>query len=382
MAKPLEGIKVLELARILAGPWAGQTLADLGAEVIKVESPDGDDTRTWGPPFVPGRDGAPDVAAYFHCCNRGKRSITADFRNEADLARVRELAATADVVIENFKLGGLKRFGLDYDTIANGNPGVVYASITGFGQDGPYAARAGYDFLIQGMGGAMSVTGEQGGRPTKIGFAAADVFTGLYATIGILAAIQERGRTGKGAHVDAALLDTMVSVMANQPLNYLVSGKDPEPLGNAHPNVVPYDVFPTSDGHAIIAVGNDAQFRRLGPAIGRPDLVDDPRFRTNSDRVANRDDLTELIGDATTRLTRDELLAALGQAQVAGGPINRMSDVFDNPQVVSRGMRIDPHGPVPGVRTPLVISGEPCAHDRGAPALGADNEHVVGWSTG
>jgi len=285
MAGPLAGVKVLELARILAGPWAGQLLADLGAEVIKVERPGvGDDTRHWGPPFVEGTEGGRLSAAYFHACNRGKRSIAIDFETPEGREAVRRLAAEADVVIENFRVGALKRHGLDHESMAKLNPRLVTCSITGFGQDGPYAARAGYDFLIQGMGGLMSVTGEEDGQPTKVGIAVIDLFTGLYAAVGILAALRHRDRTGQGQgqHVDCALLDTAVATLANQALNYLVGGKAPGRLGNAHPNIVPYEVFPVSDGHVIIASGNDGQYRRLCAVLGAPELAQDARFADNA----------------------------------------------------------------------------------------------------
>ncbi|MBO6719766.1 MAG: CoA transferase [Rhizobiaceae bacterium] len=378
----LNGLKVLELARILAGPWAGQTLADLGADVVKVEAEAGDDTRQWGPPYVGADEGAPESAAYFHSCNRGKRSITANFADEKDRVRVLELAAKADVIIENFKVGGLKRFGLDYESIHASNPRVIYASITGFGQDGPYAPRAGYDFLIQGMGGAMSVTGQPDGPPTKTGFAIADLFSGLYATIGILAALNRREKTGSGAHVDCALLDTQVAVLANQAMNYLVSGREPVRLGNAHPNVVPYDVFPVSDGHCIIAVGNDSQFARLCDVLGIAELAVDPRFARNDNRVENRDVLTVLLGERSRLMTQAQLLQIIVDAGIPGGPINTISSVFENPQIVHRGMRIDRETSgrsVPGVRTPLMIDGQPTAHAEGAPALGAHNGQTVDW---
>lgn len=362
MDTPLKGLKVLELARILAGPWAGQVLADLGADVIKVEAPEGDDTRSWGPPFIG------DTAAYFHAANRGKRALRADFRNEADLMRVRELARDADVVIENFKLGGLKKFGLDYDSLAGANPALVYCSITGFGQDGPYAARAGYDYLVQGMGGIMSLTGEPDGAPQKIGVAFADIFTGLYAVIGIQAALARRARTGRGDFVDMSLLDCMTGVLANQAMNYLATGNVPRRLGNAHPNIAPYQVFAVRDGHIILAVGNDRQFGRLCAHLG---LEVEDRFATNAQRVALREELAAILTAALARHDRDTLLADLAGLGVPAGPINDMAEVFADPQVIARGMRIEAGG-VPGVRTPIRFAEAELDLSRGAPARPGD----------
>lgn len=384
MSRPLEGLKVLELARILAGPWAGQTLADLGADVVKVESPEGDDTRTWGPPFVEAADGGDLSAAYFHACNRGKRSVTADFTTPEGQALVRNLAASADVVIENFKVGGLKKYGLDHASLSQVNPGLITCSITGFGQDGPYASRAGYDFLIQGMAGAMSITGDPEGQPTKTGYAMADLFSGLYGTIGILAALRKRDETGEGAYIDCALMDSQVAVLANQAMNYLVSGKSPQRLGNAHPNITPYEVFPVADGYVIIAVGNDGQFRRLCAAIERPDLGQAADYQTNALRVKNRGELVPEITKSTLRFDRATLLARLEDATVPGGPINTIADVFADPQVKHRGMRLDlpddaaAAGSVPGVRTPLMINGKPMAHDKPSPRLGQHADEVAG----
>jgi crotonobetainyl-CoA:carnitine CoA-transferase CaiB-like acyl-CoA transferase len=375
----LAGIRVLELARVLAGPWAGQVLADLGAAVIKVESPGGDDTRAWGPPFVENPDGSAD-AAYFHAANRGKRSIAVDFRHAEGQRIVRDLARRADVLIENFKVGGLRRFGLDYDSLQAENPRLIYCSISGFGQDGPYAHRPGYDFIIQGMGGIMDLTGAPDGEPQKSGVASADIFTGLYAVIAIEAATVARERTGTGQHIDMALLDTQVGVLANQAMNYLVSGRSPRRLGNAHPNIVPYQAFPVADGHVIIAVGNEAQFRHLCGALGVPSLADDPRFATNRDRVAHRDVLVPLIADRTRTFTRADLLAALEAAGVPAGPINAVADVFADPQVAARGMRLDlaaDGATVPSVRTPIVMSDTPLAYDRASPRLGADTAAIL-----
>ena len=382
--KPLDGIRVLELARILAGPWVGQLLADLGADVVKVERPgEGDDTRGWGPPFVERADGDVHAAAYFHSCNRGKRSVAIDFTTPEGQAQVRRLAARADVVIENFKVGGLAKYGLDSQSLRAENPRLVYCSITGFGQDGPYASRAGYDFMIQGMGGIMDLTGAPDGEPQKIGVAFADIFTGIYASVGILAALQRRAATGEGGHVDMALLDTQVSVLANQALNYLVSGRAPTRMGNAHPNIVPYQVFPVSDGHVIVAVGNDGQYRRLCAVLGAPELGTDARFATNRDRVAHRETLVPILAELTARSTRAGLLAALEEVGVPAGPINGIADVFADPQVIARGMRLDLAAPeiaggsVPSVRSPIVLDGEPQAATRAAPALGAHTQEVL-----
>ncbi|NNM77086.1 CoA transferase [Sphingomonas sp. ID1715] len=376
--KPLAGLKVLELARILAGPWAGQLLADLGADVIKIERRGaGDDTRGWGPPFVQGADGEPLSAAYYHSCNRGKRSVTADFENDADMARVRELAAEADIVIENFKTGGLKRYGLDYDSLKELNPRLIYCSITGFGQTGPYAARAGYDYLIQAMAGMMSITGID--EPTRAGVAVADLFTGVYSAAAILAAVNHRHETGQGAWIDMALLDVQTSVLANQAMNYLVSGTAPGLTGNTHPNVVPYQPFETSDGRVIVAVGNDGQFARFVAILGVPQLAEDADFRTNAARIANRERLIPLLTERTRQMTRAELLAALEREGVPGGPINDIADAFADPQVQARGLQVQlqaPHvagGTLPQVRSPVVIDGEPMVAGRAPPALGADD---------
>lgn len=369
MSTPLAGLKVLELARILAGPWCGQVLADLGAEVVKIESPEGDDTRRWGPPFVERPDGSRD-AAYFHAANRGKRSEVVDFRTPAGQARIRELAAGADVLIENFKLGGLARYGLDYASLAALNPKLVYCSITGFGQDGPYAARPGYDFIVQGMGGIMDLTGEPDGAPQKIGVAYADILTGLYATIAIQAALIERARSGLGQHIDMALFDVMVGTLANQAMNGLVSGEAPGRLGNAHPNIAPYEAFPCADDWFILAVGNDAQFARLCAVLG---LAADPGLATNAQRVARRQELAETIRAATRRWPRADLLAALERATVPAGPINTVAQAFADPQIAHRGMRlaiIDEDGrEVPGVRLPIRFSRSELAPLRPSPML-------------
>ena len=382
--KPLEGLKVLELARILAGPWVGQLLADLGADVVKVERPGaGDDTRGWGPPFVEAEDGGDLSAAYFHSCNRGKRSIAADFETPEGQELVRKLAAHADVVIENFKVGGLKKYGLDYASLKQINPRLVYCSITGFGQDGPYASRAGYDFMIQGMGGIMDLTGDPDGEPQKIGVAYVDIFTGVYSVVGILAALRRRDATGEGAHLDMALLDVQTSVLANQAMNYLASGKAPRRMGNAHPNIVPYQVFPVADGHVIVAVGNDGQFARFVAVLGRPELAQDERFRSNAGRVGHRAELAPLLTGLTLAFTREDLLSALEKQGVPAGPINTVADVFADPQVIARGMKIDlpsdaaKGGAIPSVRSPIVMDGQPMAAQRPSPRLGEHTDEVL-----
>jgi crotonobetainyl-CoA:carnitine CoA-transferase CaiB-like acyl-CoA transferase len=372
---PLEGLRVIELARILAGPWAGQTLADLGAEVIKVEAPAGDDTRRWGPPFIERED---DIsAAYFHSCNRGKRSVVIDFRTPEGLADLKALIASADVVIENYKVGGLAKYGLDYDALKEAHPGLIYCSITGFGQDGPYAHRAGYDYIIQGMSGLMSVTGDPGSQPQKVGVAVTDVLTGVYASTAILAALHQRSATGAGQQIDMSLLDVATSCMANQNLNYLSTGVAPQRLGNAHPNLAPYQVMDCSDGWVIIAVGNDGQFVRFCALLGLASLAEDARFVTNADRVANRDALTEALSDATTRLTKAQMLAACEAHGVPAGPINDMADVFDDPQIKARGMQLSLDG-VPSVRSPFRFSDADLVLERSSPKLGADTDAVLG----
>ena len=370
MERPLEGVRVVELARILAGPWAGQTLADLGAEVIKVESPEGDDTRRWGPPFI--ARGGESTAAYFHACNRGKQSVTANFRNGDDVGFVKDLIGTADVVIENFKVGGLAKYGLDYASLCEANPGLVYCSITGFGQTGPDKDKAGYDFIIQGLSGIMDLTGDPNGQPQKMGVAFADIFTGLYSVIAIQAALAQRARTGRGQHIDMALLDCMTGVLANQALNYFASGTPPTRMGNAHPNIAPYQTFATSDGYFILAVGNDSQFRKFCAVVGLNDLADDPRYGTNPARVANRATLCPQIEAKTLGWTRDELLAALAVAGVPASAVNTVADAFAEPQLVSRGMQIAVDG-VPGVRSPMMFSDAELALEKAAPTLGEHN---------
>ena len=367
MTAPLVGIKVIELARILAGPWAGQTLADLGADVIKVEAPEGDDTRRWGPPFIE-REGDRS-AAYFHATNRGKKSVVCDFRTPEGQKMVRRLVADADVVIENFKVGGLAKYGLDYETLRKVNPRLVYCSITGFGQDGPYAHRAGYDFIIQGMAGLMSVTGAPESQPQKVGVAVTDVFTGIYATTAILAALHQRHGTGIGQHIDMALMDVAAATMANQAMNYLTTGAAPQRMGNAHPNLAPYAVFDCADGWLILATGNDGQYQRLCSILGLDDMASAAEFQTNADRVQNRDALTARLTAATRTWTKADLLAACEAAGVPAGPINDLGEVFADPQIVARKMQIAPDG-VPGVRSPFRFSGADLALDLPAPRLG------------
>ncbi|HEX2842889.1 CaiB/BaiF CoA-transferase family protein [Hyphomicrobium sp.] len=373
MAGPLEGLRVLELARILAGPWIGQTLADLGADVIKVEAPGGDDTRGWGPPFIARDDDR--SAAYFYACNRGKRSVVLDFRTAEGQDAARKLAARSDILIENFKVGGLKKFGLDYESLRAINPRLIYCSVTGFGQDGPYAPRAGYDFIIQGMSGFMDLTGEPDREPQKIGVALADIITGLYGVIAIEAAVAQRERTGMGQHIDLSLLDCMTGVLANQAMNYLASGVAPRRLGNAHPNIVPYQVFSASDGRIIIACGNDGQFANLCATLDLA-LKDDTRFVTNADRVAHRDDLIPLIEAKTRKRTRADLLAAFERAGVPAGPINSVADIFADPQIEHRQLEIAPGG-VAGVRTPLSFSDATLVLDRAAPKLGEHTSEIL-----
>lgn len=380
---PLAGLRVLELARILAGPWIGQILADLGADVVKVESPAGDDTRKWGPPFVRGRDGEQLDAVYFHACNRGKRSIVADFATEEGERILRRLVERSDVLIENFKVGGLAKFGLDYPALAKLNPRLIYCSVTGFGQTGPYAHRAGYDFIIQGMSGIMSLTGEPQGEPQKTGVAFADVFTGTYGAIAVLAALAQRAKTGLGQQVDLSLLDSMVGVLANQGMSYLVSGVSPRRLGNAHPSIVPYQVFAVSDGHVIVAAGNDAQFERLCAFLELPALGRDPRFATNAARVERREELIPILSERLIRLTRQEVLRELEALGVPAGPINSLSDVFSDPQVLHRGMRAELPAPwaaggsIPTIPTPIRFSGARLDLERPSPRLGEHTAEIL-----
>lgn len=372
--KPLEGLKVLELARILAGPWIGQTLADLGADVIKVESPEGDDTRRWGPPFIETNEET--AAAYFHACNRGKRGVVADFTTTNGREIVRRLAARADVLIENFKVGGLKKYGLDFESLQALNPRLIYCSVTGFGQTGPYAERAGYDYLTQGMSGFMDITGETDGPPTRAGVAISDLFTGLYGVVAIESALIAREKTGRGQFIDLALLDATAAILANQAMNYLASGVTPGRTGAAHPNLAPYQTFPVEDGWIIIAVGNDGQFGRLCGVLGLDALASDARFATNPARNANRPELAGELSAATRCWKRDALLAALEKAVVPAGPINSIADLFADPQFIARGMRIAPQG-TPGLRTPIVMSESALALERRSPTLGEHQAEVL-----
>ena len=382
---PYEDLKVIELARILAGPWIGQTLADLGADVIKVESPAGDDTRKWGPPFITRNNGQQE-AAYYHACNRGKRSVIVDFTTPQGQEIIRTLVRDADVLIENFKLGGLAKYGLDYESLAQINPRLIYCSVTGFGQTGPYAPRAGYDFIVQGMSGIMDLTGEPDGPPQKNGVAFADIMTGLYGTIAIQAALAQRERTGKGQHIDMALLDSMVGVLANQAMNYLASGTPPTRMGNAHPNIVPYSVFPCSDGHFILAVGNDGQFARFVTVLGREDLAQEERFTTNALRVANRSILMDEIAQETAKHTRAAMLTLCETHGVPAGPINPLNDVFADPQVEARAMQIAPADSsgqtIPGIRTPIRFSAASLQTDAPSPMHGEHDiilRDLTGW---
>ena len=370
MSAPLAGLKVVELARVLAGPWAGQTLSDLGCEVIKVESPAGDDTRQWGPPFVT-RD-ADVSSSYFHSTNRGKASVIVDFRTEEGVARLKELLSDADILIENFKTDGLAKYGLDYESLRNEFPKLIYCSITGFGHTGPYAHRAGYDFIIQGMSGLRSITGEPDRPPQKSGMAITDIFTGIYATTAILAAVHQRHETGRGQHIDMALLDSAVAIMGNQAMNYMTTGVVPGRMGNAHPNLTPYEVFECSDGHLIIATGNDGQYQRLCRLLGLEDMAEAARFAKNADRVANRPEMITRLNKATAQRTRNDLLAACEAHNVPAGPINTLDDVMADPQVIARGMQIELDG-VPGLRSPFRFSDAELSLHRPAPKLGEDN---------
>lgn len=379
---PLKGIRVIELARVLAGPWAGQMLADMGADVIKIENPDGgDDTRAWGPPFVESVDGDNLSAAYYHATNRGKRSITADLRTVEGCDLVRRLIATADVVIENFKRGGLVKYGLDYQSLKALNPKLIYCSITGFGQTGPYADFAGYDYIVQGMSGFMSITGEPDGQPMKAGVAVADIFTGIYSVTAIQAAIIHAMRTGQGQHIDMALLDVQSAVLANQNMNYLISGKPPVRLGNAHPNISPYEVVPTADGFLILAVGNDGQFSRLCKILGLADIASNERYATNKARVAHKADVRRIISTETLKWKKRDLLTACESNAVPAGPINSIEEMFADPQVEARGLRVDLQAPdgttIPGVRTPIVLSETPLQYERPSPRLGEHQADVL-----
>ena len=383
----LSHIRVLDLSRVLAGPWAGQILGDLGAEVIKVERPGtGDDTRHWGPPFLKDAQGENTTeAAYYLSANRNKQSLTVDFTRPEGQRIVRELVAQSDVLLENFKVGGLAAYGLNYASLKTINPRLIYCSITGFGQDGPYAQRAGYDFMIQGLGGLMSLTGrsdaEAGAGPVKVGVALTDILTGLYATVGVLAALAHRERTGEGQHIDTALLDVQVACLGNQALNYLTTGVAPRRMGNAHPNIVPYQDFPTADGDFILTIGNDGQFRKFCEVAGRSQWADDPRFASNQARVAHRSELIPLIRQVTVFRTTAEWVTALERAGVPCGPINDVAQVFDDPQVRHRGLKIDlPHplaGQVPQVASPLRLSASPVSYRHAPPLLGEHSEALL-----
>ena len=379
---PLTGIRVIELARVLAGPWAGQMLADMGADVIKVESPDGgDDTRAWGPPFVESTDGDNLSAAYYHSTNRGKRSITVDLKTEEGRQTVRRLVKTADVLIENFKRGGLEKYGLDYQSLRALNPKLIYCSITGFGQTGPYADFAGYDYIVQGMSGFMSITGQPDGQPMKAGVAVADIFTGIYSVTAIQAALIHVLRTGQGQHIDMALLDVQSAVLANQNMNYLISGKAPVRLGNAHPNISPYEVVPTADGFLILAVGNDGQFRRLCKLLGIDAIADDERYATNKARVAHKVEVRQIVSTETLKWMKRDLLTACETNAVPAGPINSIEEMFADPQVQARGLRVDLEAAdgtvIPGVRTPIVLSETPLQYNRPSPRLGEHQAEVL-----
>jgi len=383
----LSHLRVLDLSRVLAGPWAGQILADLGAEVIKVERPgNGDDTRAWGPPFLKDAYGeSTGEAAYYLSANRNKQSVTIDFTKPQGQQLVRELAAKSDILIENFKVGGLEAYGLDYASLKVLNPDLIYCSITGFGQTGPYAKRAGYDFMVQGLGGLMSLTGrpegEEGAGPVKVGVALTDILTGLYSTVAILAALAHRQHDGGGQHIDMALLDVQVACLANQAMNYLTTGVAPQRLGNAHPNIVPYQDFPTADGDFILTVGNDSQFRKFAEVAGRPEWVDDPRFATNKLRVANRSELVPLIRQATVFKTTAQWVAQLEAVGVPCGPINDLAQVFADPQVQARGLAMQlPHalaGLVPQVASPIRLSKTPVEYRNAPPLLGEHTRQVL-----
>ena len=382
---PLDGLRVLDLSRILAGPTCTQLLGDYGAEIIKIEKPGlGDDTRAWGPPYVTGTDGEPTAeSAYYLSANRNKRSVAVDIATEEGAETVRHLAGHCDILVENFKVGGLAKYGLDYDSLSRDNPGLVYCSITGFGQTGPNAHKPGYDLLAQGYGGIMSLTGDPEGEPMKVGVGVTDVVCGLYAVTAILAAIRHRDQSGEGQHIDIALVDSQVAWLVNAGTNYLLSGQEQPRLGNQHPNIVPYQVFATSDGHVIVAAGNDAQFKRFCGILGRPDLAEDERFRRNIDRVTNRDVLIGLLTGEILRFGKAELVRAMEAAGVPGGPINSLSEVFASDQIEARGMKIsmpDEHaasGEVPLIGNPVKFSKTPVSYRHAPPACGADTQDVL-----
>ncbi|WP_166259310.1 CaiB/BaiF CoA transferase family protein [Marinobacter salicampi] len=386
MSGSLSHLRVLDLSRVLAGPWAGQLLGDLGAEVIKIERPgSGDDTRSWGPPYLKAEDGSAELSAYFMTANRNKQSLAIDIAQPEGQELVRKLVAESDVVLENFKVGGLKGYGLDYDSLKQINPKLIYCSITGFGQDGPYASRPGYDFLIQAMGGLMSVTGhpdgEPGAGPMKVGVALTDIMTGLYATIGVLAALSHRDLTGEGQYVETALLDVQVACLANQAMNYLTTGKAPVRMGNAHPNIVPYQNFPTADGDMVLTIGNDQQFARLCDVLGHPEWAGDERFVTNRARVANRRELIPKLRQATVMRSTREWVEILERAGVPCGPVNTLDQVFDDPQVLARGMKQSVFHPllgeVPTVGNPIKLKLTPVSYRAAPPLLGEHSKQVL-----
>ncbi|MFZ5608455.1 MAG: CaiB/BaiF CoA transferase family protein [Pseudomonadota bacterium] len=383
MAGPLTHLKVLDLSRVLAGPWAGQILADLGAQVVKVERPDGgDDTRSWGPPYMKRRDGSQsDTAAYFLAANRGKRSIAIDMAKPQGAELIRRLAQHSDILIENFKVGGLAKYGLDYPRLAADHPGLIYCSITGFGQNGPMAPRAGYDFLIQGMAGLMSITGTPESGPVKVGTAVADLTTGMYAVIGILAALAHRARTGEGQHVDMALFDTQLSWLANQNLNYLVGGIVPGRLGNAHPSIVPYQDFPTADGRLIVAIGNDRQFARFAALLGHGEWSEEGRYASNAARVRGRDTLVPAIAAIMARETTQHWRRLLDEAGIPCGPINSIAEAFAEPTAVARGLKVDmaheEAGRLSLVANPIKLSATPLDYGLPPPGLGAHSDEIL-----
>ena len=382
MSWPLKGIKVLELARVLAGPWAGQLLSDLGAEVIKVESPEGDETRGWGPPFVEGKEGPLD-SAYFHSCNRGKKSIVIDFKSKEQLDIIYQLVKNSDIIIENFKVDGLVKYKLDYQSLSKLNPKLIYCSITGFGQDGPYAKKPGYDFIIQALSGIMDLTGEKDKEPQKMGVAFSDIFTGLYSVIAIQSALTVREKTGKGQHIDMSLMDSMTAVLANQALNYFISGNSPTRLGNKHPNIVPYQTFPTNDGFLVIAVGNNQQFERLCKALEINDKSFLEEFNTNEKRVANRGKVVDIISEKTKSFSKKSLKSILENFLVPVGVVNKLNEVFSDPQVIKRNLKIETlhseakKGVTPGLRTPIIFSDSKLNLSRGVPRLGEHTKEIL-----
>lgn len=374
MEHPLEGVKVIELARILAGPWAGQTLSDLGAEVVKVESIEGDDTRRWGPPFV--KNGEDISASYFHSCNRGKKSICVDFKTKEGQDIIKKLVLKADILIENFKVDGLLKYGLDFASLIKINPKLIYCSITGFGQTGPYAHRAGYDYIIQGMSGLMSITGEPSGQPQKMGVAVTDILTGLYSVTAILSAIIQRDKTGKGQQIDMALLDVATAVTANQGMNFLTTGKAPQRIGNGHQNLVPYQVFDCKDGHIIIATGNDAQYQRLCAILNLEEIAMNELFLTNADRLRNRTLLIEKLSCQTTKFLKKDLLEACEKQGIPAGPINDLSEVFDDPQVVYRGLSKEIDN-IPTILSPFRFSDSKMQISKTSPKLGENTNEIL-----